>query len=503
MNMAGCRAASRAAAVLMLFLPLSTLAAQTPAGESPQARALFDQKKYAEAVVILQREQRAGNPSPADLVLLGMCYTELGELEKAGTALDTAALLAPRSVALLDARANLSFARKRYEEALGLFREAHGIDPSDKNAVMGMVASLANSGVELFGQGKTEEARRHFQEALMLDPRSVPGLRNMGILELEKGDPGTAAEYLERGLALSPKNVELMKLLFLARNRQGDTAAMLPILDQLIEAQPGDPEPHAMKGRLLELQGKPTDAMEEFARAAERGSQDPLPYLRVGASRKDRFLLHDAVSRAVQLISAFEIQASQAIGKARKAEDMQGAKLLVTKVEEVRATLSSSLSLLREIDGDAVFEEDLARLQSWYPGSVDLSAGLGRLFTEKGRWKEALSAWQRILREHPLDAEAQEGAGLSMEKLGLAEQAIMAYRRALESKPNSAGLYAALRRLYAGREGELREVLLDRSFRDTRNALLFRQLAELETSLGLAEDAATHSARAVEIESGK
>jgi len=251
------------------------------------------------------------------------------------------------------------------------------------------------------------------------------------------------------------------------------------------------------------MQGKEASALEEFRLAVDRGSQDPLPYLRVGAAELNRYILHDAVGKSVQLIATFQIQASKAVGKARKAEDLQGAKLLTTKVEEVRATLASALSLLREIDGDALFEEDLTRLQEWYPGSVDLSAGLGRLFKEKERWGDSLAVWERILHDHPLDAEAREGAGLAMEKQGQTDQAIMAYRRALEVDPRSADLYAALRRLYTGREDELRQVLLDRSYRDTRNALLFRELAGLESGLGLAEDAAIHSARAVEIDSGK
>ena len=492
-----------AAAVLLFLLPLSLLAAQSPSGDAAQARLLYDQHKYAEAAAILERIQRGGASPPADLILLGICYTELKELEKAEAVLDAAALMTPGSVPLLDARANLAFARRHFDDALSLFREAHKLDPQDTNAVKGMVASLANGGVELFGQGRAEEARKFFQEALALDPGSVPALRNMGILELEKGDPGVAAGYFEQALAASPNDVELLKLLFLCRNRQGDTDAMLPILDRLVVAEPGDPEPHAMKGRLLEMQGNQQAALGEFRLAVERGSQDPLPYLRVGSAQRDRYMLHAAVGRAVQLIATFQVQASQALGKARKAEDLKGAKLLTTRVEEVRATLASSLALLREIDGDALFEEDLARIQSWYPGSVDLAAALGRLYGEKEKWSESLAAWERILRDHPLDAEAQEGAGLAMEKLGRPEQAIMAYRRALEVDPQSTDLYAALKRLYTGREDELRQVLLDRSYRDTRNAVLFRELAGLESALGLAEDAAVHSARAVQIESGK
>jgi tetratricopeptide (TPR) repeat protein len=494
----------RSIIVLIAFLlPLAAAAAQSQTADSARARALFEQKKYAEAAAILEKTRVREDPAPADLVLLGMCYTELGELDKAATALDTAALMTPHSVLLLDARGNLAFARKKFADALESFREAHTLDPQDHNAVAGMVASLSNEGVELFGQGKVEEAEKALAEAIQLDPRSLPPLRDMGILQLNKGNLAASADYLEKALALSPNDIELLKLLFLVRNRQGDTGAIIPILDRLIEVQPADPEPYAMKGRMLEQEGKKAEAMGMFLKAVEKGSQDPLPYLRIGALRRDRFMLQDAVGRAVHLISALELSASQAIGKARKADELRGVKVVTTKIEDVRATLASSLAILREIDGDSLFADDLARLQSWYPGSVDLLAALGKLYQEKQEWRDALAAWQGILKEHPLDGEAQAGAGLAFEKLGDKDQAIAAYRRAREIEPESEELYAALDRLYAGREAELRQDLLDISYRETRNPVLFREIAKLEDELGLKTDAQKHRARAAEIESGK
>jgi tetratricopeptide (TPR) repeat protein len=490
-------------ALVILSLPLCPLAGQSLEEDPGRARILFSDRKYADAAAILERIQRRGDPAPADLILLGMCYTELGDLDRASSTLNAAAMISPRSVALLNARGNLAFARKRFPEAVEIFREAHGMDPNDRNAVTGLVASLANAGVELYGKGKVPEARARFEEAIQLDSRSVPALRNLALLELDGGSVSRAAGLLEQALAVSPSDIGLLKLLFLVRNKQGDAAAMLPILGKLISLQPADPEPFAARGRLLEQQGNAAEAAQMFQQAVQKGSQDPLPYLRVGTTRRDRYILHDAVGKAVQLISALQIQASQAVSRARKSQELQGARLITTKIEDVRLTLGSALTLLREIDGDTVFEQDLSRLQSWYPGSVDLLAALGRLYREKERWADSLAAWQRILQDHALDGEAQAGAGLDMEKLGNRDGAIMAYRRALDIDPGSRDLYDALERLSAGRESELLQILLDTSYRETRNALLFREIAKLEDQLGLSSDAETHRARAAQIEAGK
>lgn len=487
-------------AILLLAPVLAS--AQDAQGDSSKARLLFQQKNFTGAAAILERIQRSGHPTGADFILLGLCYTELHELDKAEGVLALAAAVSPPSAALLDARGNLAFARKRYADAVDLFREARRLDPRDADARAGLVASLSNRGVELVGQGTVDEARKLFLEAVGLDPGSIPALRNLALVEMGSRDLAAAGGHLEQALQLSPNDVQLLKLLFIVRNDQGDKAAMMTLLDRLVALQPSDPEPHAALGRLLEQQGRAQDAARLFGEAVSLGTQDPLPYLRVGEARRDRYALHDAIAKAVQMISALQTQESQAVGRARGPEDLKGAKLISIKVEDVRSTLGSALSLLREIDGDATFQQDLTRLRSWYPGSVDLLAALARLYQEKDLWADALAAWQQILAQHPVDPDAQAGAGLAYERLGNREQAALSYRRALDMQPESASLYAALRRLYAGRETELRQIYLDLSLRQTRNVVLLGQLADLEDTLGLAADAARHRARAQEIQSG-
>jgi Flp pilus assembly protein TadD len=488
--------------VLLILTFPTLLSAQSSAAGLLQARQLFDQKKFAEAAVLLERADQAGQAKPSDLVLLGMSYTELAHYDKARSALDKAAILQPQSAALMAARANLAFIQKRFADARELFKAAHELDPASPSALAGMVASLVNSGGELYAQGKTEEARKNFLQALVYDPGSVPAMRNLAILELQAGAPDKAAVQLEKAVAQSPKDAQLLRLLFLARNRQGDTAAQVSVLERLSAVQPADPEPWAVRGRLLESQGKDSEAAAAFQQAVQRGSQDPLPYYRLGASGHNRFLLHDSIGKAVQLAGALQLEAAQAAQKVKGKDDLRGIKLITTQVEEVRATLGSALTLLRQLDGDQLFEEDLKRLQSWYPGTVELLAAMARFYAEKGQWNAALPAWQRILQDHPMEPEAQSGIGQAFEKLGNHDQAILAYRRVLDLRPGSPDIFAALERLYAQDLAALRQILLDTSYRDTRNTLLFRELAKIETSLGLKSDADAHTARAAQIESG-
>jgi tetratricopeptide (TPR) repeat protein len=488
--------------VLVALCP-ALVSAQGSTADLLQARQLYEQKKYGEAAAILERVDAAGRAAPADLLLLGMCNTALGLYDKAGQALDKAAIMEPNSAPLMAARANIAFMQKRFSDAYRLFSAAHDRDPSSATALAGMVASEVNAGVELFSKGEVEKARAAFHHAMELEPRSIAALRNIGVLELQLGFPEKAADALEKALALAPEDPQLLRFAFIARSRLGDISAELAILDRLIAVQPADPETWAAKGKLLASQGRTTEATQAFQKAVEKGSQDPQPYLALGSFQRNRFLLHDAIARAVQLAGALQLEAVQAAQKVRGKDDLKGLNLITTQVSEVRATLGSAVTLLREIDGDALFMEDLGRLQSWFPGSVELRIALARYHAEKAQWKEALAAWQGLLRDHPLEAEAQRGAGLAQENLGQRDQAILSYLRALDLEPTVAELYGSLDRLYANDPDGLRQLLLDRSFRDTRNALLFRELAKAEAALGLASDVEAHNARAAQIESGK
>ncbi len=487
----------------MLFGVFRMLAAQVSPFGAQAARTLFDQGKYSESAAVLENADRNGPIAPADLVLLGMCYTELAQYDKAAAALDRAAKLEPSSSPLATARGNLAFMQKRYGDAAELFRTALALDAKNRNALSGLTASLTNRGVELTAQGKTEDARASFLQALKADPASAAALRNIAVLDLQTGGTKEAKGYLEKALAASPKDVQLLKLLFIAQNRLEDAPAMLITIDRLIAEQPDDPENWAVKGRVLEAAGRQKEAEQAFRQAVAKGTRDPLAYYRIAVVSRDRYLLHDAIGKAVQLIGALELEASQAAGKIKVKEDVSQLKLLTTQADEVRSTLTSSVSLLRDIDGDAAFEQDMTRLQSWYPGSADIQAALGRFYAEKSRWEDAVSVWRRILADRPLDAEAQRGLGAALEKTGDRAGAITAYLKALDNQAGSEEIYGALERLFAEDKPALYRIFLDRSYRDTRNILLLKELVKIETDLGLARQAEDRQTRIDQILSGK
>jgi len=59
-------------------------------------------------------------------------------------------------------------------------------------------------GARLYLSGKTDEAKKKFQGALLLDSRSAAAHRGLGFAYQKLGDGAKAAQHLQRYLELAP-----------------------------------------------------------------------------------------------------------------------------------------------------------------------------------------------------------------------------------------------------------------------------------------------------------
>ncbi len=90
------------------------------------------------------------------------------------------------------------------ERALGLFREAAGVDPARADAVAGGAAALA-------ALGRLEEAEAEYGKALALEPGEAACLAGRGLLRMRLGRREEAARDLEEAIRLSPSRRESLR----------------------------------------------------------------------------------------------------------------------------------------------------------------------------------------------------------------------------------------------------------------------------------------------------
>jgi len=488
---------------LALVLILCALAAWPAAAQDTAllrfGRQLYARGDYEMAARTLEQAAAGAALGASDLVLLGFAYMQMDRLADAERTLAQARAQAPREPLVALAQGQLAFLRRRYGEAAGLFREARQAAPESKEARRGLVSSLVNLGVEAYQQGRPQDSAAHFREALDVDPHSTAALQNLAALELEAGRLAEAAPLVERACALEPANPSALRLLVRLREHQGRLVEALDSLRTLAHLAPRDAVGAALLGRALEQSGSTSEAMKAFARAEQLDTEDAYPYYRLAQAAAERgeteralVLVRQAIGKAVQQTSLLQLQAMkrvQGAGGQLRPDDVEELERLAQRGEEPSELLRESLELLRSLHTDPrAYEGDLRLLCSWYPHSRPLLAALGELLLDQARWEEALAQWQRLVALMATAAEGHAGVARALEGGGRIEEARQAWVRVLDLESGDPAVFDALQRVCGDGE-ELRQILLDRSYIETRNTLLLRRLAALERRLGLAGEA--------------
>ncbi len=497
-------------ALAIIVLVAAALAAGAQESTLRRGRELYAQGRYDLAADALERASLMGPVGPGDLALLGFAYMQLDRLAEAERALARALAAGPHEPIVHLAAGQLEFLKADYATAAKHFRAVLERAPASTEARKGLAASLINLGIAAYRGGQPEEAAARFREALDHDPLSTAALQNLALLELEAGRSEAAEPLVERALGLEPSSPSALRLLVRLRERQGRLVEALDALQTLSRLAPQDAVTAALLGRALEQSGRGEEALEAFARAEERDTEDPYPYYRLarraaddGRTERALVLVRQAIGRAVQQTSILHMQAvkrvQEAGGKLRPG-DVEELERLQEVGEEPAALLRESLALLRSLHTDAAaYESDLRTLCSWYPHNRPLLAALGDLLLEQRRWDEALVHWQSIVGLMATAAEAHFGVASALEGLGRIEEARQAWVRTLDLDSKDPAVFDALERVF-GDTDELRQILLDRSYIETRNTLLLRRLAALERRLGLAEQADKREQRIRDIE---
>ena len=504
----------RALPILLLLLLGAAPIFSLDQSDSAFGISLYNQGRLREAKEVLERVVDQGRAGTLEMVVLGMTYTKLGEHEQAEEILLRAKEREPFNSLVHIGLGMLEFKMQEFDSAYQYFNLAYRIEPASKQAKDGMVASLVNRAIVLYGEGKPEQAEELLLEAGRIDPKAVAVPQNLSLIERERGNLEKAAAHLEEALRLEPRNPGLLGMLIRVREDQGRTDGLAELYRRLVEVQPGNAQAFAELGLLLEAQGRPEAAERAFVKAESLDTEEPYPYLHLARLSRERgessatilSRLHSAIGKAVRKSGMIQMQAAGAIQEKEGQlgpEEVEILKRLSSLAEEPRRILKQALTLLAEAHGGREeYEQDLKRLSSWYPHSLELRIAVGQLLEEDGRFEEAHEHWRRILDTFPTAVEAHLGLASSLEHLGKVEEARTAYLRVRDLDPQNRDIYSALLRLYeaGGEEPALMQWYGELYARERTNPVLLDSWADLEERLGYPEQAAKHHQRARDLE---
>ncbi len=291
--------------------------------------ALLLQRKFKEVLEMVQPDADASDNVKADLLIVrGLAYQELGELERAEKIYKESRKLDPENSSSLIAMAQLALKREKREEAVKLVNQVLEKEPDNIRALMirGDLARQAR---------KLDQAYADFTKIIILNPKHsqarliratirlargefAPAAEDLDIVEKQfpnnpaaqylrallafeskdydkaaellqltlrnnpkhvqsqwlygmtsyvKGDLEIAVEYLSGVVAAMPENIQAVKLLAATRMKLKQSKAAVEVLEQTLVKYPKDPQLMALLGSAYLHSGEQEKGAEMLSKA--------------------------------------------------------------------------------------------------------------------------------------------------------------------------------------------------------------------------------------------
>jgi tetratricopeptide (TPR) repeat protein len=199
---------------------------------------------------------------------LAIAYVRLGRAGEAADILDRLLADDPDSVTILLASGWALHVAGRDEEAIARYDSAVRLAPENQDA-------LYNAGLILWAMGRVREAADRLTSLLAIAPGDTDVLFNLGSLYLALDDPEKAAEYLGRYVERKPQDAEGLLLLASAWERQRQFSRALEAYDRIVAADAKSASAWFGRARLLlTVVEDPDRGLEDLRRALEAGFSD-------------------------------------------------------------------------------------------------------------------------------------------------------------------------------------------------------------------------------------
>jgi protein O-GlcNAc transferase len=256
--------------------------------------------------------------------------------------------------------------------------------------------------------GRLDQALRHYERALSLDPRCGAAQFNRGTLLLRMDRPAEALECFEHLLALGSASAAVHLARGNALTAMSRHAAALACFEEAIRLDPAERLGHCNRGNALLALGRPADALTSLDRALALAPGDALVSYNRGnallALKRHPEALEE-FDRAVRADSRFAVawynRGSTLMELRRYAEAIASFDRVIGLTPDFAPAHNNRgaalLCLKRQTDAIADFERALELL----PGYAGALENLGNAFHDLQRFEEAARCFSALLAASP------------------------------------------------------------------------------------------------------
>lgn len=332
-------------------------------------------------------------------------------------------------------RANLLFGMGRLADALDSLREGLKIDPSKAGDIISKAEQLRRD-------RRSNDAAVLLQAVLDVDPANARAVLALGDTLLELGDVDAAEGLYTRALGKDAQNPPILFRKGQLLDRKGRWGAAVQFYNRAIALRWDYADAWLAKGEILVAHDRPKEALECFDKAISFDSGRVEAW--AGKARA-----HAALEQAGDASSALEraVQLDSDHPAVRAARGRIGPKEPAPAIPPPPAKPSPSLAeALREAAEEAEITSPVESLPADFKSFVEavepekedvhVLLQLAELALEGGDAEMALVRYGEAVERDRRNADAWMGKGVALQYLERYEEALEAYDRALELKPD-------------------------------------------------------------------
>jgi tetratricopeptide (TPR) repeat protein/MFS family permease len=173
---------------------------------------------------------------------------------------------------LLDARAPTSLKNKK--EGIILTDDYAPVDNLLAGAFymegqLKVCSELLNKGIQLLKERRLEEAIKHFEKIISIDPYNILAYNNIGTVRSWQGRYDEAIEYYKKALDIKPDFLPIKIGLASALEQKGRIDEALAMYQSSVEIYPNDPDLYIRLGNALLKKNKIDEAIKNYIKALE------------------------------------------------------------------------------------------------------------------------------------------------------------------------------------------------------------------------------------------
>jgi len=376
------------------------------------SRNMVDQKNYPSVIALLDRPGMEANRTAVQSLNLGIAYAGTAQLYKAAAVLREGLNNNVDSLPIANEFAVVLMLLGRNEEAYSVFDLALARHPEDQPTQILYLHTLVNS--------KSNRAFDYSQRLLSAYPDQWEVLYLVGVLESRKGEFEQARRHLEHSILLNPKYYPSQEMLGAVLSGLGDLSAAKQHLDQAIALGDDQPEVEYELAQVSKRLGDPANAHEKLRIYQELKKTRSDAVQAAGKSEMgDQAMSEGNLSRAASLYQeALDITPNEAIlyyklSEAQdKMKDFAGEKTSLERAIRLNPNLAEAqnqMGYLADRAGEFTMAESYFRTAirvspSYVIAWINLAATLA---TEE-KWQDAKQVLSHVTEIDPDNIQAHQ-----------------------------------------------------------------------------------------------